>query len=400
MPDTRSNNAIEAGPHASGAGVAATSAFARNGERLALPLLDWILLPLIGAITIGVLGGGARLVADRETAHAKQVVGTCIQQSGSGPRHGVPNSVCIEKSSSGQMVEYRFNSCGDRTPFDCGPKPEGVYRVVLIGSSIPMGWDVSEPDSLAERLLADLSQSTHRRIEVYNSAMEGSGGSPDTIANRMPRIMALKPDLILWVISSWDIDPAKIKAQDKGAQGSLAGSRILGRVLGKFRIASILTEFLFRSQSVYMAAYLRNIRDTAQINENSNNAEDERMRVFDSDVKTIVDGARSAGVPVVATFLPNRAEADLLAMSPRPAGIDPDRLNEEVRTLMVSDGATYVDAVTDLQRTPNLDGLYDQLGFHLNTEGHAVLTRILATALAGGAVPALDAPKRIADGKR
>lgn len=391
MPDTHSDRLADVGPPAPcGADGAANAPVASRRELRAIPARDWILLPLIGVITIGILGGGARFIADRATAHSKQVVGTCIQQSGSGPRHGVPNSVCIEKSSSGQLVEYRFNACGDRSPFDCGQKPEGIYRIVLIGSSIPMGWDVSEPDSLAERLLADLSRSTHRRVEVYNSAMEGSGGSPDTLANRMPRTMALRPDLILWVISSWDIDPEKIKAQDKAAQGGLAGSRMLGRVFGKFRIASILTEFLFRSQSVYMSAYLKNIREAARLQENSISEEDGRLLLFASDAKTIIGQAKAAGVPVVATFLPNRAEADLFTMSPRPVGIDPYRLNNDVRNVIVSSGATYVDAVTELQLAPNLDGLYDQLGYHLNGEGHAVLTQILAKALKGGEVPELS----------
>jgi hypothetical protein len=114
------------------------------------------------------------------------------------------------------------------------------------------------------------------------------------------------------------------------------------------------------------------------------------MSVFSSDVKTIVDQAKVAGVPVVATFLPNRAEADLLTMSPMPAGIVPGRRNGEVRAILTSNGATYIDVLPDLQETPNLDGLYDQLGYHLNAEGHAVLTQILARALTSGTVPALD----------
>jgi hypothetical protein len=205
MPDTHSDSKPEDGVNSS-AGTAAPPSDSSGSvrEQRALPLWDLILLPLIAVLTVAILGGSSRLIADRETAQSKQVVGTCIQQTGSGPRHGVPNSVCVERSSSGQLVEYRFNSCGDRSPFNCEQKPNRVYRIVLIGSSIPMGWDVQESDSLSERLLADLSRSTHRKVEVYNSAMEGSGGSPDTLANRMSHTMALQPDMILWVISSWE----------------------------------------------------------------------------------------------------------------------------------------------------------------------------------------------------
>jgi hypothetical protein len=341
-------------------------------------------------MTIAILGRGAKLIADREVVRSKQVVGMCIQQTGSGPRHGVPNSVCVEKNSSSQLVEYRFNSCGDRTPLDCGPKPAGVYRIVLIGSSIPMGWGVSESDSLVERLVTDLSQSTHRRVEVYNSAMEGSGGSPSTLANRMSRTMALQPDLILWVMSSWDIDPDKIRVQEKPSQGGLPGWQVPDRILAKFKIRSWLTEVLFRSESVYMSAYIRNIQEGAQLPADSSNDEDARMRSFSLDAGTIVERAKAAGVPVVATFLPNRGEAALISVSPRPAAVDPVRLNNELGTIMASKGATYVDILPDLQRTPNLDGIYDQLGFHLNAEGHAVLTQILTKSLTDGTVPALS----------
>jgi hypothetical protein len=362
----------------------------RGRGQAGLPLRDWILLPLIGAMTIAILGRGAKLIADREVVRSKQVVGTCIQQTGSGPRHGVPSSVCVEKNSSSQVVEYRFNSCGDRTPLDCGPKPAGVYRIVLIGSSIPMGWGVSESDSLAERLTSDLSQSTHRRVEVYNSAMEGSGGSPNTLADRMPRIMALQPDLILWVMSSWDIDPDKIRVQEKVSQGGNSGWQAPDRILAKFRIRSWLTEVLFRSESVYMSAYIKNIQEGAQLPADSSNDEDARMRLFSVDAGAIVEGAKAKGVPVVATFLPNRGEAALIFVSPRPAAVDPVRLNNELGTIMVSKGATYVYILPDLQKAPNLDGLYDQLGFHLNVKGHAVLTQILAKAITGGTVPALS----------
>ena len=322
MPDKHSDRQQEVGQQrtvVSGPVANLPDQTSRSPVRAGLPLHDWILLPLLGAITILVLGEGTRLIADREVVRSKQVIGTCIQQTGSGPRRGVPNSVCVEKNSSNKLVEYRFNSCGDRTPLDCGPKPEGVYRVVLIGSSIPMGWGVSETNSLAERLATDLSQSTHRRVEVYNSAMEGSGGSPSTLANRMSQIMALQPDLILWVVSSWDVDPDKMRIQEKASQGSLAGGRVSNRILTKFKIVSYLTELLFRSESVFMGAYLRNIQGGAQLAADSINDEDARMRLFSVDAGTIVDRAKAGGVPVVATFLPNRGESALILMSPRSA---------------------------------------------------------------------------------
>jgi hypothetical protein len=206
----------------------------------------------------------------------------------------------------------------------------------------------------------------------------------------MSQIMALQPDLILWVMSSWDIDPDKIRVQEKASQGGLTGWHAPTRILTKFKIVSFLTELLYRSESVFMSAYLRNIQEGAQLPAVSSNDEDARMRSFSVDAGTIVDRAKAAGVPVVATFLPNRGEAALILMSPRSAPTDPVRLGNELRNVIVSDGAIFVDAVPDLREAPDLDVLYDQLGFHLTTKGHAVLTQILARALTGGAIPALS----------
>ena len=354
--------------------------------RRAVSRLDWIILSLIALVTIAMLFAGMELIVRVRRLHSISTLQKCILQTASGLR-GVPNSVCTLTNPDGVDVEYSFNSCGDRTPFDCDKKPEGAYRIVLIGSSVAMGWDVPEPESLAERLSDGLSRSTHRRVEVYNSAMFGS---PENLAERVSRVIALKPDLILWVLASHDVDKRKIKNREQEFRESPRARRGLKGTLDMPKVAEFLRGLLYQSQSAYMAAYLRNIRETAQLPENSKSEEDGRMVLFNSYVKTIVDEAKAAGVPVVATFLPNRAESDLFAMSPRPAGIDPDRLNDEGRTLMVSDGATYVDVAADLQKAFNLDGLYDQQGYHPNAEGHAVLTQILAKALTGGAVPALS----------
>ena len=375
----------EAGSHAPTTGDEGVS----GGQRRA-PAWDWVILPLIAVFTIAILGFGTKLFADLEFVHSKPLIGTCIRLAVTGP-HAVPNSVCNERNSYNQLVEYRFNSCGDRSPFDCARKPDGVYRVVLIGASNAMGLSVAESDSLAARLSASLSQSTHRRVEVYNAAMLGAGGSPDTLAGRIPQLMALQPDLILWVISSWDISPDKVDFPAQPAQRRTLRWRDLLRLIDQPRVANLLKGYLYRSQSVYLTAYMKRIQEGGQITSASSSEEEARTRMLSLDVATIVDRAKVAGVPVVATFLPNRGESTFLfSMVPRPVGFQPDRLNNNLRTIIPGSGATFVDVLPDLRKAPNLDGLYDPAGAHLNGDGDAVLTQILAKDLTGGAVPALS----------
>jgi len=82
MPDTHSDSKPEDGVNTS-AGTAASPSDSSGSvrEQRALPLWDLILLPLIAVLTVAILGGSSRLIADRETAQSKQVVGTCIQQT-------------------------------------------------------------------------------------------------------------------------------------------------------------------------------------------------------------------------------------------------------------------------------------------------------------------------------
>jgi hypothetical protein len=369
-----------------------------SSARRATSRFDWIILPLIAAATVAIMGYGTKLFTDIRFAHSDWLMGKCVRQTATGPRAD-PNSVCYEKNLYDQLVEYRFNSSGDRTSLDCEKKPDGAYRIVLLGASNPMGLSVLEPDSLAEQLSADLSRSTHRRIEVYNAAMLGTSGAPELLANRMPQLMALRPDLILWVISSWDVNPDKPDDAPAPPAGGHLRLRDARRLLNQPKITMVLKGFLYRSQSVYMTAYMKSAPGIAHLSAALNIEEAERMRELPLDVTTIVDRAKLAGVPVVAVFLPNRGEAGILSISPRPAGIDPDRLNNELRTIMSSNGATYVDVVPELQNAPNWDGLYDPYGSHLNAEGHEYLAQILANALTGGAVPALSPNEQAKSGK-
>ncbi len=345
--------------------------------------LDWIILPVIAIVTIVMLVAGTQVIVRTNRMHTIWTIQKCVLPSNTG-LHAIPNSACVVTNSDGKNVEYRFNSCGDRTPFDCAKKPEGVYRIVLIGSSVAMGWDVSEPDSLAERLSSSLSEAAGRRVEVYNFAMFG----PGDLSERVSRVKALQPDLILWVMSSHDVDKRKMKDREQEPQQSPRGPHGLNSLVNVPMTANLLRGVLYHSQSAYMAAYLKNVREAARLPENSKSEEEGRMAQFSSYVMTIVDEAKGAGAPVVATVVPNRGESDLLEMSPGSAVDGADRLGDELRAILVSNGATYIDAVTPLQRAPNLDKLYDRVGYHLNANGHAVLTQILAKALTDGAVSA------------
>ncbi|MDG3004731.1 SGNH/GDSL hydrolase family protein [Paludisphaera mucosa] len=104
-------------------------------------------------------------------------------------------------------VPFRTNSRGYRTPEVASPKPEGVFRVVVFGSSNTMGHGVGDDDAyprLLERWLNE-SFATGRRIEVVNLAVSG-----DSPSRRLARMIeegeGSEPDWIL--CDATVLDPA------------------------------------------------------------------------------------------------------------------------------------------------------------------------------------------------
>lgn len=391
MPEINPDHPTDFGPHASATGDASATAqhqSSRSAERSTLPLRDWILLPLVAVITLAALGGGMRFIADREVGDRKSLANSpCIQDLGTG-FHGVPNSVCTINYSRGHSVEFKFNSCGERTLIECGAKPEGVYRIVIIGASNPMGFGVPVEEALAAQLSIDLSRQTGRRVEVYNAALLGSGGVPETLAKRMPEFLALHPDLILWVFGAWDVN---FKGGDEGeAPAASLGKRSPLDSFGNSRAGFFLRSLLFQSQSIYMTAYLKRTETIERANAIASKSEPDRYRRFSQNLGEVADQAKAAGVPVAAAFLPIRGESASLLISPRPAGVDIDQMIQSVRGIMAQKGVVYLDVIPQLLAVPALDGIYDQIGDHLNAHGHAVYAHILSDSLSSGAVPSFS----------
>jgi len=99
--------------------------------------------------------------------------------------------------------------------------------------------------------------------------------------------------------------------------------------------------------------------------------------------------ARAAGVPLVATFVPERAEAAMISIGEWPAAYDPYKLDGQLRSIIVSHGGTYLDILPGYRAIPDPEQGYFPVDGHPNASGHAILSGLLAKELTGGAVPAL-----------
>jgi hypothetical protein len=381
-----------------------------------LPHRDWILLPLLGLLTICLIAGSTELIARKMFSYAATSVYNCmVMGDPSTGYRAIPNSVCWGKSAESPPVEYRFNSCGHRAGMECGPKPSGSYRIVMAGSSVAMGDLVQRDQTLAALLPAELAKRTGRKIDVYNEGMMQESAA--TIALRFQEFIAAKPDMILWILTPWDVQhasftlPPAAKTTGKRVFLGVTRQRVEQALATKSIPAAVheimetlhdllqasssklmLQHFLFESQSLYLKSAL-STGDSAEFLKDQSSAErQDHLRDFDLSYAEIERQAEAAGQPLVVMLVPDRVQAAMLSRGEWPSGFDPYKLDNELRAIVQSHGGTYIDILPEFRGIPNAERYYLPFDGHPNAGGHRIVAGLLAKALTDGAVPELNVP--------
>ena len=95
--------------------------------------------------------------------------------------------------------------CNPETPIE---KPEGTYRILMLGDSVAFGWGVAEEDAfprVVERMLReDGTPAGYERIEVINAAVPGRN-LVDNFLFLKERGMGYEPDLIFLTLLNDDV---------------------------------------------------------------------------------------------------------------------------------------------------------------------------------------------------
>jgi hypothetical protein len=383
-----------------------------------LPRLDWVLLPVLSLLTIVLLASSTELMARRMFPELDTGMGACVEHNVAllGVR-AIPNTACWGKAPESPLVQYKFNSCGHPAGMECGPKPSGVFRIVLTGSFVAVGKFVKRENSLAGLLPTELSRKTGRKVELYN---EGTWiGTAHTVALRFNEVLAAELTLVLWMVTPLDITnttslPSQSKAvampEPSGEGGSLARAWYLLKSayrsnsipeliqvhFDRTRSALLLRHFLFESQNQYVKSFL--IGEDAEFLRAEPTADWQgRLYRFDSYVGGIAERAKAAGAPLAVVFMPNRAQAAMISMGEWPEGYDPYRLDNELRSIVTSHGGIYPDILPGFRKIPNPEQYYFPVDGHPNADGHAIISGLLAKVLTSGAVPALSVDSRPRD---
>jgi hypothetical protein len=388
---------------------------------------DWILLPALSLLTICFMAVSAELLSRWLYPVTQVGFQNCFATNDpTGDAAVKPNSLCWEQTPESTLkVEYRFNRRGHRAGAELNPKPPGVYRIVLIGSSFTQGLFVPREKTFATLLPEELSMETGRKVEVYNEATGGRfrGGPFPTqnSAQHFDEVLAAQPDLVLWMITPDDVMNAGSNEngdfRDRGAlqqdPPSATGSARPRSFWNKFtasiaegtfgeqlrsrweqtRTSIVLKHLLIASESQdeYVQSYLRNGDDADSLKTEPDAKWQVQLQYFDAELAEIVGLAKSAGVPLVAVFVPNRPQAAMISKGDWPTGYDPFKLKNEVRDNVVSHGGHFIDILPDYRGVPSPEQDYFPVDGHPDADGQAIIFRFLAKELTSGAVQELKA---------
>lgn len=368
----------------------------------ALARRDYVLLPVISLLTVLLMFAMSEVGA-RFVWSAAQDGQECNKEDATLGIVNVPNCTMRIKIPETAWITYHYNECGFRSTDACGPKPRGTRRVAVLGSSFAEGTSVAYRDSFAALSAAELTRACHGQVEFENL---GVYALPlRKVPTRIDQAVALQPDAAMLVVAPFDLEklnlphdePARVKKVAAISTPQMADAPgaprpdFLARVkaiVQDSRAITVAEHFMFENPDIQIPIYLQYGDKADFLRPPFSPAWQHRLAIFDQVVGETAERLRAAGVPLILVAIPQRTQAELLAMKHPPPGIDPFALERALSAISQRHGVQYVDLFTEFSREPHPAHFYYPIDNHLNEAGSRAVARGVVASLANGSITA------------
>ena len=353
-----------------------------------LPRRDYVILPLLCLLTVLVMLGVAE--AASRIAFAQHEKDACMIADPVLGTRFKPNCVSHVKAAEGPWVTNRYNACGFRSPEGCGPAAADDVRIAVLGSSIAQGYLVPYRQTFAARASAALTQRCGRPVQFENLASIGYVWQ--RLALRADDALKLHPDAGVIVVVPFDLQQTEQAEGDAPPPppGHPGLMKQFDSLLSGSRAVVAAQHFLFRRADLYTQLYLHYGDRADFLRLPLSPAWQHRLDDFDHLLGGIADKYHAAHVPLMLVYVPQRAQAALLAAHHAPPGVDPYAFGQRIGEIAARHGIDYVDLSPAFSQIPQAASLYYPVDGHLSGAGDAVLAAHAAAALQRD-VPALAA---------
>lgn len=378
---------------------AVETASAAVSHRKSFPKRDYILMPLLSLMTMVIMFGiaefGSRMLWPAQTdTH-------CDVFDQYGNLGAKPNCVARTKIAEGPWVTYHFNECGYRSNAPCKPKPPGTLRIVLLGSSVSEGLDIPYEQTFAERTSVALAGVLGRKVEIQNLGLQNR--SPLHCYRKLNEVLSLRPDLVVYAITPFDLDqrmdPVQLAHRNDpvatvskpATHFNVSWLKLLQHQLNDSRAVLVAQHFLFSNTATYLRLYLAYGDRADYLRTPLKPNWQAKFSDFNVVLTDMAKRLRQANVPLVLMTVPARPQAALLSVARRPPHTDPFTFGRVIGKMANTAGVSYVDALEELSREPHCDRFFYSVDSHVTGEGNEVISRALTerclpivTSLRGG----------------
>ncbi|MDR3507353.1 MAG: hypothetical protein P4L64_05590 [Caulobacteraceae bacterium] len=353
------------------------------GARRSLPRRDLILLPLIAAVTALVFLVGAEGAA--RMVWPEQKVDQCVKEDG--PMRPRSNCSSRDKAAEGPWVEMKFNACGYRGTGPCLPPPRGASRLAVLGSSTSWGYLIPFEDVWSVRTAKAMSAQCGGPIDVQSL---GGFNNIDQAAARLPEALALKPQMVAWVVAPFDLlkmpeggfDPVRALQPPPPSPPYHPGLMDRAKsLMTESRAATIAQHYIYGNAQAYAATYLHYGDRADFLRAPLSKDWQARLAVVDAAVAYLTDGLKPSGAKLLLVYAPQQAQADLIAAGTAPKGVDPEILDRALADIAARHGALFVDGGRAFKGVKNAPDYFYRADGHLNGAGQGLLAQAAVQTL-------------------
>jgi hypothetical protein len=358
-----------------------------------VPRRDFVVLPLLSIITVLLMFGVAEL-ACRIFWPAREYDTCAVGDDVTGFRMR-PNCTSTMKNAEGVWTTNRYNECGYRSETSCGPKPPGAFRIVLLGSSVAQGTFIPYGQTFFARAAKQISAQCHTVVDVQSLGVPNS--SPIFVYRRLNEALALKPDVVLFVLTPFDleqkINPAQLaerndphpRFSEPAVQLRIGPFKRLERTLLQSRAVLIAQHYLFSDENTFLRLYLVYGDKADFLRSPLSPAWQKRYEDLSVIIGDMAERVRAAGASLCVMPVPSRAEAALLS-APRRPGIDAEAFGRTLEKIASQHGAKSIDLMNTFEKIPKSENLFYVVDGHLTPEGQKAVSQQVARALMKGGI--------------
>lgn len=359
-------------------------------DKKRLPRRDYILLPAIGLATVFLMAAIPELIA--RSVFYEQVTDSCLAPDPVLGYRAQPNCDSRYKPAEGPWVENHYNECGYRTAESCGPKPDGTFRIAIVGASTSAGYLVPYPETFAVRVSRFLAERCGRPVEFQN--LGGLNYQWGRVEARMDEALRLKPDLVLALLTPYDLqqplhqDAAAAPPPPQGLRARIQ-DKLRSLIQGSSSWMAIL-HYRAQIHDVYLKFYLREPDRSGYLRQPFSPAWQARVDDADHLVGDLAQKASAAKVPFTLIYVPLMVQAVLEQHAGSYPDMSPLALDDAFARIAAEHGIGYVDMETALLHVRNLNSLFYPVDDHLTGAGSAILAAQLGQQILAAHYPGLS----------